>query len=104
MFIIQAIVRAKTEIIVYFLLSAWLESLVHDGSARAIPRAATRLPVRGARDVRRRLGVVRETLGARSAGSPADLRTLEDAAAALAVACEQLRELQSGEEPTLARA
>jgi len=99
LFIIQALLRARTELIVYFLLSSWLDSLEHDGSARAIPRAAKQLPVRGERDVRRRLAVVREKLDARSPSAPADLRALEEAAAALGVACAQLRELQAEEVP-----
>ena len=93
MFIVQAILRARTELIVYFLLSTWLDSLEHKRGARAIPPAAKRLPIRGARDVRRRLEVVREKLDARSESAPGDLRALEEAAAALSVACEQLREL-----------
>ena len=98
MFIIQAILRARTELLVYLLLSSWLDSLEHKRGARAIPSAAKRLPIRGARDVRRRLGVVREKLDAGAAATPGDLRALEEAAAALGVACEPLRELQGGEE------
>ena len=102
LFIVQAILRARTELIVYFLLSSWLDSLEHNGAARAIPRAAKQLPVRGARDVRRRLAVVREQLDARSESAPGDLRALEDAAAALSVACEQLRELQGRDDRVFA--
>ena len=97
-FIVQAILRARTELIVYFLLSSWLDSLEHKRGARAIPSAAKRLPIRGARDVRRRLEVVRQKLDARSESAPGDLRALEEAAAALSVACEQLRELQGRED------
>ncbi|HYH41103.1 MAG TPA: hypothetical protein VD867_03895 [Burkholderiales bacterium] len=102
MFIVQAIVRARTELIVYFLLSSWLESLDHDGRARAIPAKAKQLPIRGMRDVRQRLAVVREKIGQRSAGSPSDMRSLEEAAAALSVACEQLRNLETEDARTVA--
>src|SRR5688572_17362206 len=104
MFIVQAIVRAKTELIVYFLLSAWLESIDHDGRARAIPTRAKALPIRGMNDVRRRLALVREKIGERSAGSASDLHALEEAAAALSVACEQLRTLTTEEAQACRRA
>ena len=95
MYIVQAIVLARTQYVVYFLLSAWLEALEHSGSARAIPREAKQLPLRGPTDVSRRLAVVRDKLGRRSVSAPDDLRALEDAAAALSVACEQLRDLSA---------
>jgi hypothetical protein len=91
--IIRAILLARTEYIVYFLLSSWLDTLEHSGRARAIPSEAKKLPIRGAGDVRRRVTLVREHLDRSSASTPLDLRELESAAAALSVACEQLREL-----------
>lgn len=98
MFIIKAILLARTEYIVYFLLSSWLEALEHGGRARAIPFEAKKLPIRGPGDVRRRVSLVREQLDQRSASAPSDLRELERAAAALSVACEQLRELSGRRE------
>ena len=95
MFIVKAILRARSEFIVYFLLSAWLEALEHDGHARAVPPEAKRLPVRGARDVNRRLAAVRKKLDRHAAFAPAEEHALEDAAAALSVACQQLRELSA---------
>jgi hypothetical protein len=91
--IIRAILLARTEYIVYFLLSSWLEAVEHDGRARAIPFEAKRLPIRGAGDVRQRMSLVREQLDRSSASAAYDVRELESAAAALSVACEQLREL-----------
>jgi hypothetical protein len=91
--IIRAILLARTEYIVYFLLSSWLEAVEHDGRARAIPTEAKRLPLRGAGDVRQRMSLVREHLDRDTASTPLALRELESAAAALSVACEQLREL-----------
>ena len=96
MFIIKAILLARTEIIVYFLLSSWLEALEHDGRARAIPLEAKKLPIRGPEDVHRRVSLVREQLDKHEASTPSDLRALESAAAALIVACEQLRDLSAG--------
>ena len=98
MFIVKAILQARTEYIVYFLLAAWLEALEHDGHAQAVPLEAKRLPVRDAGDVKRRLAAVREKLDRHAAFSPAEVRALEDAAAALSVACQQLRELSAGPE------
>jgi hypothetical protein len=98
LFIVRAIVLARSKYIVYFLLSAWLEALEHKGRARALPREAKKLPLRGRADVSRRLAVVRNALDRGSASAHADVRALEDAAAALSVACEQLRELSAGSE------
>jgi len=98
LFIVKAILQARTEYIVYFLLAAWLEALEHDGHAQAVPLEAKRLPVRDAGDVKRRLAAVREKLDRHAAFSPAEVRALEDAAAALSVACQQLRELSAGPE------
>ena len=93
MSIIRALLLARTEYIVYFLLSSWLDALEHNGRARAIPAEAKKLPIRGAGDVRRRVSLVREQLDQRPANASFDVRELESAAAALSVACEQLREL-----------
>jgi hypothetical protein len=93
LFIIQAILLARTEYVVYFLLSAWLESLGRKRYARTIPLEARRLPVHGIEDLSRRLTVVRERLERDRHGNGAEVRALTDAAAALSVACEKLREL-----------
>ena len=63
MIIVDAIRRARTEHVVYFLLSAWLEMLAHTGRARVLPdEAAARMPVRSSVDVTRRLRLIREKL------------------------------------------
>ena len=74
MFIVRAILRARTECIVYFLLSSWLESLEHRGRSRSVPRLARQLPVHGSRDVRRRLSLVREKLDQSSTTAPAEMK------------------------------
>jgi hypothetical protein len=93
LFIIQAILQARTEYVVYFLLSAWLESLGRKRYARSIPLEARQLPVHGIDDLSRRLTVVRERLECDRYGNDAEVRALTHAAAALSVACEKLREL-----------
>ena len=92
MFIIQAILTARTEHIVYFLLAAWLEALEHDGHANAVPVEAKELPLRGHADVKRRLALLRQKLDRTQKYTAADLRRLRDVAAAFSVACERLRE------------
>ncbi|HYC49122.1 MAG TPA: hypothetical protein VED01_26895 [Burkholderiales bacterium] len=77
----------------YFLLSAWLESIEHDGIARVLPHEAKALPVRDPADVSRRFALVRQALCSGSRRDAADVRALQDAAAAFAVACQKLREL-----------
>ena len=97
MFIIEAILLARTQYVVYFLLSAWLEELEQDGSARMLPPEARQVPVRGAGDLSRRVAAVREKMVDRTQGSDTELHALREAAAALSVACERLRELSAEE-------
>jgi hypothetical protein len=94
LFIVQAILKARTEIIVYFLLSSWLESLGRDARARrTIPSDARKLPINGARDLERRLSLVRGQFERQPQSAARELRMLEEAAATLSVASEQIREL-----------
>jgi hypothetical protein len=102
LFIVQAILKARTEIIVYFLLSSWLEGLGRDGRAkRTIPPEATRLPIQGERDLRRRVSLVREQIEGHPDTTLSDLRMLEEAAATLSVASEQVRDLLAGHDREL---
>jgi hypothetical protein len=78
---------------VYFLLSAWLETLAHTGRARALPAEAARLPVRGSVDVRRRLRLIRQKLASDNDMAPQRVRVLEDAASALDAARFKLSDL-----------
>ena len=93
MIIVDAIRRARTEYVVYFLLSAWLETLAHTGRARALPAEAAQLPVRGSVDVRRRLRLIREKLASDTDIAPQRVRVLEDAACALDAARYKLSDL-----------
>jgi len=92
--IIQALRSARSEYVVYFLLSAWLEVLDHNGRGRHLPAEVKLMPVRDARDVYTRLQAVRERLVSGAAVAPENVRALQDAAAALAVACDKLCELR----------
>jgi hypothetical protein len=89
--IIDAIRRARTDYVVYFLLSAWLETLQHTGRARAFPEGVTSLPVRNGRDVIHRLRLIRRKLARNDDTEPQRRRVLEDAARAFAVAWERLK-------------
>ena len=102
MFIVQAILKARTEIIVYFLLSSWLEAIGRDGRAkRTLPSEATKLPIQGERDLRRRVSLVRERIEREPDTARSDLRLLEEAAATLSVAAEQIRDLLAGHDREL---
>jgi hypothetical protein len=91
--IIEALRAARSEYVVYFLLSAWFEILDHNGRARSLSPVIKRLPVRDAPDVHTRLQAVREELASAEGSAPRKMRTLQDAAAALGVACDKLHEL-----------
>jgi len=91
--IIQALRAARSAYVVYFLLSAWLEALEHNGRARHLPLDVTRWPVRDGNDVYDRMRSVRQRLASGADTRPESVRALQDAAAALAVACDKLREL-----------
>jgi hypothetical protein len=88
--IIDAIRRARTEYVVHFLLSAWLETLQHTGRARAFPAGVT-LPIRDSRDVGHRLRRIRRKLAHDADTPPQSRRVLEDAARAFAVAWDRLK-------------
>jgi len=94
MFIVEALLRARTRYAVFFLITAWLETRGRRDAARALPNETTALPLRGENDIRRRIAWVRDKLEERDAAG-ADLAALMEAAAALSVACERLRELTS---------
>ena len=100
MFIVQALLLARTEYIVYFLLSTWFESLAHNGSGGRIPDEVKAFPLRDAADLSRRLAVVRQELCRRELHTHPNVRALRDAAAVLAVACEKLRELSKSRRAT----
>jgi hypothetical protein len=100
LFIVQALLLARTEYIVYFLLSTWLESIAHSGSARGMPHEIKALPVRDAADLSRRFAVVRQELCRRDLRTRLNVRALRHAAAVLGVACEKLRELSKSRRVT----
>lgn len=62
MMIIDAIKSASSEHAVYFLLTAYIESLRHFEHAPPLPEPVLRLPLIGAQDLRIRLAAVSDTI------------------------------------------
>jgi hypothetical protein len=92
MIIIDALKLAKTEYVVYFLLTAYVETVGHRGAAsRVLPKEARRMPVRDADDVARRLRVLRTKRGAFKARR--DVKAIDEAVSAFGAAFERLRAL-----------
>src|SRR5215218_1919607 len=89
MIIIDALKLAASEHIVYFLLTAYVETVEHRGAAaRAVPEDATRMPVRDASDVMRRLRVLRWTRAATTA--PREAKMIDEVLSAFSAAADRL--------------
>ena len=107
MIIIDALRLAANEHIVYFLLTAYVETVEHRGAAaRAVPEDARRMPVRDAGDVMRRLSVLRSKRATTTA--PREVRMIDEVVAAFSAAADRLctlpairpsRRLQESREP-----
>jgi hypothetical protein len=81
--ITDAIETAQTAHVVYFLLTAYVETLgYYDPLRSTLPPCVRRLPVAGIRDVTRRLRALRET-PVSNPRNGADVRALLDEAVAL---------------------
>ena len=93
MIITAAIRGAQTEEAVFFLLSAYIETLGCSESY-GIPGKVKRLPVRSRTAVRKRLGVMRKILHS-PMKCPATWHILEEAADVLAAVFERLGELHA---------
>ena len=92
MIIIDALKLASTEHVVYFLLTAYVETVEHRGpAARALPKEAKRMPVRDADDVVRRLQALRSKRPATHA--PREAKIVDEVIAAFSAAAEKLRAL-----------
>lgn len=108
MIIIDALKLAASEHIVYFLLTAYVETVEHRGvAARAVPEDAKRMPVRDAGDVMHRLSLLRSRRAATTA--PREARMIDEVAAAFSAAADRLctlpairpsRRLHESREPT----
>ena len=92
MIIIDALKLATTEHVVYFLLTAYVETVEHSGpSARALPKEARRMPVRDASDVVRRLRVLQVKRS--SFKVPREVRLIDEVVSAFSAAADRLRAL-----------
>jgi hypothetical protein len=92
MIIIDALKLASSEHVVYFLLTAYVETVEHRGLAsRALPKEAKRMPVRDADDIMRRLRVLQAKRPAANARREAKM--IDDVVAAFSAAAEKLRAL-----------
>jgi hypothetical protein len=61
--IVEAIQSAATQHAVYFLVTAYVESLRHFERTSGVPPAALALPIAGASDLEQRLDALRDTAG-----------------------------------------
>jgi hypothetical protein len=102
MIIIDALKLAKTEHVVYFLLTAYIETVGHRGAtARVLPKEARRMPVRDADDVARRLRVLRGKRGGFKARRNA--KAIDEVVSAFSAAAERLRALGARISPSRMR-
>ena len=62
MMIVDAVSSAPSEHAVYFLVTAYMESLRHFERSCGVPQRVLDLPVAGAEDLRERLGTLRRTM------------------------------------------
>lgn len=88
----EAIRDAQTEQAVYFLLTAYIETLGYSDTY-GISEKVKRLPIGSKTDVRNRLGVMRNALHAPAATEPAVRRILEEATDVFGTAFRHLRKL-----------
>ncbi|HEX2827635.1 MAG TPA: hypothetical protein VHP37_14885 [Burkholderiales bacterium] len=89
MIIIDALKLAASEHIVYFLLTAYVETVEYrGGAARAVPEDATRMPVRDAGDVMRRLSLLRSRRAVTTA--PRDAKMIDEVTSAFSAAADRL--------------
>jgi hypothetical protein len=89
MIIIDALKLAASEHIVYFLLTAYVETVEHRAAAaRAVPDEAKRMPVRDANDVFWRLRALRSTRAVTTA--PREAKMIEEVLSAFSAAADRL--------------
>ena len=97
MTIVNAIRLAHTEHVVYFLLTAYVETLDHHDSVRSsLPAPVKRLPMAGKIDVVERLRALRDAAVAH-AQSACNVRVvIQEAVEVFSAAVQRLRTLQTG--------
>ena len=89
MMITEALKTAQHEHIVYFLLTAYVETLGY-ADAYGIPEKVKRLPIVGEKDVRERSRLIQETLSARVGREISSMPVIKEARDVFNTAGERL--------------
>ena len=90
----DALDQAQTDHVIYFLLTAYVESLGwYDASRSAFPAQVTRIPVAGMRDVLRRLQSLLNVRASRLQAQPEVRPMWEEAVAVFGAALRRLKAL-----------
>jgi hypothetical protein len=94
--ITDALKQARTNHVVYFLLTAYVESLGwYDPPRSRLPARVMRLPVRGVADVIKRLNALRRVLRRHVHDAPTIRSVLEEAVEIFGMASHRLKLLRS---------
>lgn len=93
MMIVDAVNSAPAEPAVYFLVTAYLESLLHFQRACGVPRQALDLPINGRSDLHRRLDVLQHNFST----PPESAVAMSELAAVIRSALNRLDELDEAE-------
>lgn len=97
MMIVEAVESAPTEHAVYFLVTAYIESVRHFEQGCGVPQRAITLPVAGFSDLTERLDILRS-----ESVAPGSAVAAAEAAAVLAAALRRLSTLSKAPENELA--
>ena len=89
MMIVDAIGSAATQHAVYFLVTAYLESLRHFEGASGVPSGVLQLPIQGSEDLAQRLHGLHHTTGVK----PESVVARSELASVLGCALERLHDL-----------
>lgn len=93
MMIGDVILEASSEHEIFFLLTAYVESLRYCDKRATLPEALTRLPLSGLGDVRNKLEGINAEIGRSAGGTAARQAVLSEAADIFATALERLKRL-----------
>jgi len=95
----DAIKTGQTEHIIYFLLSAYVETLeYYDPPRSSLPSCVNRLPIAGTRDVTGRLRALRETLDSNVQDGQEIRALVQEAVDVFATASHRLRLLEDSDQ------
>ena len=95
--ITDAIQLARTEYVVYFLLTAYVEARTHAGRRSPLPEEVKCFPIAGKADVHDRLRVLRQSLAAHACASDA-YAAIREAIDVLTAALQRVTVLESSGE------